>query len=228
MDPQLNVPQISAHEFVAMAAGYLEQRLGRESNLKDLAEFAETIGASVLGSMYAQLREREGKETSEAWLKKALSTMCGNVRLAGADALVKVEVAIKDMPNRMTKREEAPKAPAPSAPPQESPVCKCKIEGDLKCFTCLRILSSCVGTVFKNTMDMAKIGSKIEDTCEVCKASLADEVLSKIVPDLLKAAKTDEKAIEQIAVVATHVGTTLGAQALPLTQAAIKEVLADQ
>jgi hypothetical protein len=234
-----DIPRAAAHEYVSMAQSYMEQALGRECELKELAEFSETAGASFLGSMYALLREKEGKETSEAWLKKALTSMASTVRLSGADALVKTELTIKDMPNRLAKREdvaqagpkEAPQAaPSPAAPPapQEAPVCKCKVEAGGTCTTCLRAISGTMGSAFKSTSDMLVIALKIAEICDACKLKHGDEALARIVPEMMRIGLEKKATIEQIATIMLQFGMSLGVQQMPLTQEALKESVPEE
>lgn len=229
-----SLPRDAGHEFVAEAEGFLAQALGRQGDLKELAEFVETAGASMLGSMYAILREQAGKEKSEAWLKKAMGNLSGAVRLHGADALVKCELTIKDMPNRLAKREElrvpdggaTPHAPAP-IPEAELPKCQCKTSEDGSCAVCFRSLSVFLGGTFKAMMDMAKAGHAAEGVCGVCKMKHGDEAISRIVPEILKSFEIVEKEMEarvdKAATFILQLGLSLGIQELPLTQKALME-----
>lgn len=230
-----DIPRAAAHDYVSMSQSFLEQGLGRECEMKELAEFSETAGSTFLGSMYALLREKEGKETAEAWLKKAMASMSSTARLAGADALIKVEITIKDMPNRLPKREELgqptaeTKAPAPAPVAAQAPQkCECKVEDDQSCLICLRVMSVAMGHAFKGTIDMLGIATKLATFCGVCKVKHGDEAISKIVPDMIKAVKDKKAVVEQVTVIALQLGGTLGVQAMPITQAALKEGLEGQ
>lgn len=228
MDPKtVNIPQAAAHDYVGMAQGYLEQNLGRECEFKELSEFAEIVGSTVLGSMYAMIREKEGKEKSEAWLKKAMAAMSGAIRLAGADALVKTDLTIKDMPNRMVKREDLNVAHQNGATTAPAETEKCSCPGDVPCFTCSKVVSSCVSTAFKNTMDMVKVGTKLEALCKSCKSAYGDEAISRLIPEMIQISKSSDKSVsmEQIAGISVQLGMTLGVKAMPLTQAALKEAI---
>jgi hypothetical protein len=225
-------PQGIAHEFVGASQNFLEQALGRECEFKELADFAETVGTTVLGSMFALIREKEGKEASEKWLQKAMATMSGTIRLAGADALVRADITVKDMPNKMPKRDElhvpgsevkvAPPAPA-AAEEAEAPKCKCKVEEDQSCLICLRVISVATLHAFRNTIDMVGIAAKLDSVCEVCKVRHGDEAISKLVPEIMKAVKEKKATLEQGATIAAQLGMTLGVQDMPLTREGLKE-----
>lgn len=223
-------PQAIGHEFVGASQNYLEQVMGRECEFRELAEFAETVGATVLGSMFALIREKEGKEKSEKWLQKAMATLSGTVRLSGADALVKVDLSIKDMPNRMPKRDEL-HVPAsegkvvPPAPPpeEEEPKCGCKVQEDQSCLICLRVMGVAMAHAFKNTIDMLGVAGKIDSVCPVCRMKHGDEAISRLVPDMMKAVNDKKATLEQAATIALQLGMTLGVQQMPMTQEALKE-----
>jgi hypothetical protein len=229
-----SISRDAGHEFVAQAEAFLAQALGRPGDLKELSEFVETAGASMLGSMFSILRSQEGKEKSEAWLKKAMGNLSGAVRLHGADALVKCEISVKDMPNRLARREElrAPEAPpTPHAPAQvpeeELESCKCKTAEDGSCAPCFRSLSGFLGGTFKAMVDMAKAGKAAEGVCGVCKVKHGDEALSRIVPEILKSFEVVEKEmetrIEKASTFIVQLGLSLGIRELPLTHQALME-----
>lgn len=225
-----SIPRDAAHEYVALAEGFLAQALGRQMELKELAEFVETAGASMLGSMYALLRQHEGKDKSEAWLKKTMGTFSGSVRLNGADALVKCEVSIKDMPNRLAKREElhAPEAgPVPHAPAAVIAKCECKVAEDGSCAGCFRSLSGFLGATFKAMVDMTKAAKASENVCGVCKVKHGDEAISRIVPEILKSFEAVDKEmegrVEKASTFILQLGMSLGIQEMPLTHQALSE-----
>lgn len=228
-----SIPRDMAHEYVGQAEAFLAQALGRQMQLRELAEFVETAGASLLGSMYAILREHEGKEKSEAWLKKAMGTLSGTVRLRGADALVKCEVSIKDMPNRLAKREElhAPESgPVPHAPAPVSealPKCECKVSEDGSCAACFRSLSGFLGSTFKAMVDMTKAAKASEMVCAICKVKHGDEAISRIVPEILKSFEAVDKdmeiRVEKASTFTLQLGMSLGVQEMPLTHKALSE-----
>lgn len=214
-----------AHEFVAQAEGFLAQMLGRAFDLKELSEFAEVAGATLLGSMYAILREQLGKEPSELWLKKAMVSLGSTVRLRGADALVKAEINIKDMPNKLAKREEL------HAPAQEAPAelkCLCKVAADGTCPTCMVKISDAMKSAFAVMVEMGKVGRKTEAICVACKAKSGDAAIARIVPDIAKSmgiGSGREGAAEEALALTAQLGMTLGVQEMPLTKEAFKEIL---
>ena len=110
-----------AQGYIAFSDQFLTENIGRPYNIQELAQFSETAGAAILASAYANFREHLGKEAAQAWLEKTLSVAAATVRLMGADALLKFEVHIKDMPNKLHQRIEKPSAPseipAQAAPP---------------------------------------------------------------------------------------------------------------
>lgn len=231
MDLKRDIPREAAHQFVAHSEDFLSQALGRPFDLKELSEFIEVVGASILGSMYAVLRAHVGKDKSEIWLKKAMVVLSSTVRLRGADALVKVDVAIKDMPNRLSKREElhAPQVPAPAA---EAPVCVCGVVADGSCPSCIVEISETMGNAFKSMIEMVRIGKKTEALCTVCKVNHGDRAIASIVPEVVKTMDVlgpgKEGSTEDLANLVLQLGMSLGVEEMPLTQAALKENLAKE
>lgn len=223
-------PRDAAHGYVAHGEGFLAQALGRQFDLKELSDFVETAGASLLGSMYAILREQEGKEKSEVWLKKAMISLGSIVRLRGADALVKAEVTIKDMPNHLAKREELhtpPPAPAGAEGVTEAPKCACKLESDGSCPMCLRTIGTCMENTLRTMIEMAKYGQKTMAVCAACKIKHGDEAISGIVPSIIRNFGGFEKdnriVMEQVTNLVLQLGMSIGVQEMPKTQEALKE-----
>jgi hypothetical protein len=229
-----DVPRDAAHGFVSHAESFLAQTLGRPFNLKELSDFVETAGASLLGSMYAILREQEGKEKSEIWLKKAMTSLGSTVRLRGADALVKAEITIKDMPHRLAKREElhgsveTVPAQGAAAPPVETvATCECKLESDGTCRPCLRQIASSMENAFRVMTEMAKVGQKTEGVCAGCKVKHGDQAIASIVPGAIRSFGSLEgnkpALMEQVTNLVLQLGMSIGVQEMPLTQEALKK-----
>lgn len=229
-----DIAREAAHEYVAQAEAFLMQSVGRPFDLKELSDFVEMAGASLLGSMYAILREQEGKEKSEAWLKKVMVLLSSTVRMRGADALVKAEISIKDMPNHMAKREEL-HVPAPVAhgnvlPEQELPKCHCKLEGTETCSPCMTQISGVMQNAFGFLNEMIHVGKKTESICKVCKVKHGDEAIANIIPGIVKTmgllGNKKEGALDEVLHMIVQLGMTLGIQEMPMTEAVCKKLLA--
>ena len=223
-----DIAREAAHEYVTQAEAFLMQSAGRPFDLKELSDFVEVAGASLLGSMYAILREQEGKEKSEAWLKKAMTLLGSTVRLRGADALVKAEITIKDMPNKMAKREEL-HVPAPLPPAPELPKCLCKTEVGVSCQACVTQIAAVMQKAFGFLNEMIHVGKKTESICQACKIKHGDEAISTIIPEIVKTMGLlgpNKQGTDEAMNMVVQLGMTLGIQEMPMTEEACKKLLA--
>ena len=223
-----DIAREAAHEYVTQAEAFLMQSAGRPFDLKELSDFVEVAGASLLGSMYAILREQEGKEKSEAWLKKAMTLLGSTVRLRGADALVKAEITIKDMPNKMAKREEL-HVPAPLPPAPELPKCLCKTEVGVSCQACVTQIAAVMQKAFGFLNEMIHVGKKTESICQACKLKHGDEAISTIIPEIVKSMGllgSNKQGADEAMNMVVQLGMTLGIQEMPMTEEACKKLLA--
>ena len=109
-----------AQGYVGFSDQFLTENLGRPYNVQEMLQFSETATATLLASAYANFREHLGKDAAEAWLKKTLSMAASTTRRMGADALLRFEVHIKDMPNNLQKLASA-KQETPAAAPVPAP-----------------------------------------------------------------------------------------------------------
>lgn len=222
-------------QYVAISDQFLTEQLGRQYNVQELAQFAETAVGTLLASAYTNFREALGKEAAEAWLKKTLGLSTANIRLMGADALVKFDVEIKDMPNTLHKQRQAmqvhehekePPAQAQApAPPPTPEKCTCRLT-DGACFTCTRILSSVYKGTFQFMRQMSESVKKTEEMCQVCRVNQTDRALAVIIPDALSIKVPDEQKTalhQEIRVILHQLASSNGAREIPLTEQALKE-----
>lgn len=218
-------------QYVAISDQFLTEQLGRQYNVQELAQFAETAVGTLLASAYTNFREALGKEAAEAWLRKTLGLCTANVRLMGADALVKFDVEIKDMPNRLHKQRQAmqvhehEKEPPAPAPPQTPEKCSCRLS-DGACFTCTRILAGVYKGTFQFMRQMSESAKKTEEMCQVCRMTQTDRALSTIIPEALSIKVPDEQKTafhQEIRVILHQLASSNGAREIPLTEQAWKE-----
>lgn len=217
-------------QFVGISDQFLTEQLGRAYTLPEIVQFAETAVATLIASAYTNFREAIGKDGAEAWVKKTLAVAASSVRLMGADALLKFEVHIKDMPNSLPKHRQEAQAPAKEAPVQETPKCKCKLFADGSCPLCVEKLAAIMSGTFKLMRDVSDNTRRLAEQCRVCNVTQTDRALVKLIPDLLTmkegVSKENHQAFDQEMLAALHqLGSMAGAQQIPLTEKAWKEAI---
>lgn len=223
----LRVVSEIAQGYVALADQFLADNLRRPYNIQEIAQFSESAAAALLASAYVNFREHLGKEAAEAWLKKTLTTAAAAVRLMGADALVRFEVHIKDMPNKLHQRPAQAKAePPPPAP--EPPTCKCSLDEAGACSTCIPILGHTFKGSFQFMRHMTEAGKKMQTLCKVCQTSQTDRALATIVPEVatIEVPKEHREGFNQEIVALFHqIAGSHGATAIPITEQAWKDAV---
>lgn len=216
-------------QYVAICDQFLTEQLGRPYTLPEISQFAETSIATLLASAYTNFREAMGKDAAEAWLKKTLAVGASTARLLGADALLRFEVHIKDMPNKLhQQRQEMKSQPQPAAEaPAPEPKCTCQLT-DGSCAPCSEVLSN----IFKGTfIFMRKMGDAVkkgQEICQACHQSQTDRALASIVPQALSLevpAENKEAFQQEILAVLHQMGAAHGAHAIPLTEKAFQDAV---
>lgn len=213
-------------QYVGICDHFLGEQLGRPYTLPELAQFAETAVATLLASAYSNFREVLGKDASEAWLKKTLTMAASGARLMGADALLRFEVHIKDMPNKLTKqRQELPTAPeAPAPAPHPTQTCSCQIAADGSCPTCVPVLADVMKGTFTLIRHVADSGKKAQALCQACQMGQTDRALVTVVPDAMEIEGPNGKASSEEILGIFH--QIAGPMPIPLAEKALKEVRA--
>lgn len=216
-------------QYVAICDQFLGENLGRPYTLPELSQFAETAISTLMASAYSNFREAMGKDAAEAWLKKTLTMAASNVRLFGADALLRFEVHVKDMPNKLHQQRQeaqaaaaegtAPAAPPPAAP--SAPKCSCQLAGDGSCPTCMPVLADFVKGTFTLITNMASSGKKAQALCQVCQTAQMDRALVTVVPNALTIEGPHGRASDQEILNIFH--QISGGMPIPLTEKALKE-----
>lgn len=216
-----------AQGYVGFSDQFLTENLGRPYNVQEMLQFSETAIATLLASAYTNFREHLGKDAAEIWLKKTLSMAGSTTRLMGADALLRFEVHIKDMPNKLHQRPMPAKQETP--PPASEPViCSCALGAGGECPTCITALSETFRGTFKFMHQMAEAGKKLQTLCKVCHAGQTDRALAGIVKDLtaIQVPKEQQDAFRQEMFALLHqIAGANGAVAIPLTEKAWKEAV---
>lgn len=211
--------------YVGICDQFLTEQLGRPYTLPELSQFAETAVATLLASAYANFREAMGKEAAEAWLKKTLAVGASTVRLLGADALLRFEVHIKDMPNKLHQRRQELKQELQA---ETQPVkCECVLAPDGSCPSCIPTLSGIFKGTFEFMRHMAESGKKSQGVCQACRASQTDRALVSIIPDAIAINVPPEQKEgfhQEILMLFHQIAGAHGATAIPLTEQAWKEV----
>lgn len=223
-------------QYVGICDQFLGEQLGRPYTLPELSQFAETAISTLMASAYANFREALGKEAAEAWLKKTLSMAASTTRLLGADALLRFEVHIKDMPNKLHQQRQEAQAAAAEAqaqaqaqvPVPTAPKCSCSLAEDGSCPTCIPILSEILKGTFTLIRHMAASAKKAQAICPGCHAPQTDLALVTVIPEALEIeAPNDQKEAfhQEILGMFHQIAAAHGATAIPLTEKAWKEAV---
>jgi len=209
-------------QYVGICDQFLGENLGRPYTLPELSQFAETAVSTLMASAYSNFREALGKEAAEAWLKKTLTMAASTVRLMGADALLRFEVHIKDMPNKLHKPQPvvATEAPAPAPAVPAAPKCECPITKDGSCPTCIPILADVMKGTFALIRHVADSGKKAQTLCHGCQIAQTDRALVTVVPDAMGIEGPNGKASNEEILAIFH---QIAGMPIPLTEKALKE-----
>jgi hypothetical protein len=213
-------------QYVGICDQFLGENLGRPYTLPELSQFAETAVSTLMASAYSNFREALGKEAAEAWLKKTLSMAASTVRLMGADVLLRFEVHIKDMPNKLHKQlqeQAAIEAPAPAPAAPAAATCGCPIATDGSCPTCIPILADVMKGTFALIRHVADSGKKAQALCQGCKIAQTDRALVTVVPDAMGIEGPNGKASNEEILAIFH---QIAGMPIPLTEKTLKEVRA--
>lgn len=212
-------------QYVGICDQFLGEQLGRPYTLPELTQFAETAISTLMASAYSNFRETSGKEAAEAWLKKTLVMAASNVRLFGADALLRFEVTIKDMPNKLhAQRQALQAATAPEAPAQPpAPKCSCPIAADGSCPTCIPVLANVLKGTFTLIRHMTDSGKKTQALCQACQAAQTDRALVTVVPDAMEIEGPNGKPSDEEILGILH--QIAGGMPIPLTEKALKDAV---
>lgn len=215
-------------QYVGICDQFLAEQLGRPYTLPELTQFAETAVSTLLASAYTNFREALGKEGAEAWLRKTLSIGASTCRLLGAEALLKFDVTIKDMPNKLAKQRQEMQANPQPAAPTEAAKCSCTLSPDGSCAVCIEGLSEVFKSTFAFMRKMAEFSKKNENMCIPCRSTQTDLALVTIVPDALAIPVPEdakEGAQQQILGLLHQIAGSHGAAAIPLTDKAFQEAI---
>lgn len=174
-----NGPKDVGSRLIEVSYEVLTENLGREPEPTEFCEMAETMVADLLASSYVELRSYRGAEAAEKWLKKVLSMVSAGVRASGSDAFIHIDVAIKDVPNRIIHK--TPEAPKESQPSRQAPICDCnRVDG--RCVSCQDVLMREVMSVFGAIKDLHEFKEK-RGTCLACGITELDHAMARLVPE---------------------------------------------
>lgn len=105
---QRNLPKEVGAKFVEISESVLRANLGREPEPAELGAMAEQMISELLSGGYLLIREKgAGAQEAESWLRKTLAMAAASVRMRGSEALIKIDVTIRDLPNKMPRPDPA-------------------------------------------------------------------------------------------------------------------------
>lgn len=220
-------------KLIEISADVLSEQLGRDPQPAEFADMAETMSSNMLSAGYLELRAQQGPEAAEKWLKKALAQVSAAIRSSGSDAFLKIDLLIKDVPNRIIRRPQETKpapaepaaAPAP-APAPAAPVCACT-RTDGQCQTCQTALAGKIQEVYGIIQTLNRF-KESTDLCPVCSLTEFDQALARSVPVFWKLGENvegDEKTqfAQELLSILTMTAALKGLKEVPLTLKAWKE-----
>ena len=225
--PGRNVISELAQQYAAYPEQLLGENLGRAATLEELAEFVTIAGATIVGSMYAIIRECKDPAEAEAWLRKTLGMTGAQVRMRGSEAILKFDVTIKEAPNTLYKRKEIEQGQHQLQRDLGTAECKCNVDSEGRCTKCAKMLAGYFQTIFEPFMKMRECADQVKDMCTVCQPAQTDYAIAGLVPTLFKsfmngvdeADKKAEVGREILAMLYGMAGQT-GVKQMPLTEKA--------
>jgi hypothetical protein len=232
---QSNIPKQVAQKLVEICDQVLAENLKRAPTAAELAELAQVMVSEIMSGAYIVLQmdsPETGAATAEAWLKHTLSIGAAAVRARGSDALIKIDVTIRNVPNKMPNKPAVDPVPQIKRETPPPPACTCEKEADGRCGPCAGRL----GLRFEKFFGILHqlLGFQQEKTdevaCKACDRDMFDVALAPKVPELF-AIKTGDSSEEKLKmaqeIMATifQMSSMYGVQDLPLTMAAWKKAV---
>lgn len=222
------LPRQVGFKLLEISADVLSEQLGRDPQPSEFADMAETMSANLLSAGYLELRDQQGPEAAEKWLKKALAQVSAAIRSSGSDAFPKIDLVITDVPNRIIKRPQETKPPAAEpavVPAPAAPVCACA-RTDGQCVTCQTALVGKIQEVYGIIQTLNRF-KESADLCPVCSLTEFDQALAQSVPIFWKLGESlEEDAKPQFAQeligILTMTAALKGLKEIPLTLKAWK------
>lgn len=189
---------------------------------------------------YVILRDKVSAKEAEAWLRATLAGTAAAIRLRGSDALVKIDITIHEVPNKIAPKSSpldppaatsAPAAAAPAAPPV---ACACEKDSSGRCDTCPDKIAKTFKEFFSHFRKLASFAGRMSSVCKQCQKDHIDYAISTIVDDLfdISGSFNDEKkaefAQELLAALFQMVTVSGEVKEMPLTLEAWKKAVEKQ
>lgn len=225
------VPKEVGRKIVEVAEATLAEALGRSPEPADVAEMAECVVSELLSGAYLYVREGgPGPKEAESWLRRTLGLAAAAVRMRGSDALIKVEITVQDLPNRIARPpSERPAPERPTAPPTAQCACAKTPEG--ACLKCSEVITAVFAKTFGFFREMANFKGSLREICAACQVEQLDRAVSTLVESLFETSDDldpDAKGsvAQEVLAMLLQLGTAQGAGEMPLTIAAWKAAAA--
>jgi hypothetical protein len=228
-----DLPRAIGQKMIEIADGVLAENLGRTPETEERASLAETMVSELLSSMYCILRDQEGSEKAEKWLRKTLTLSAAAVRVKGSDALVKIDLSIRDVPNAIgpapASTPETKKTEEPSSP---KPLCSCPKDAQDRCIgPCGRQMAAIFRQFFSALRGMMRFKGALEGICAICQREELDRAIASSVPEIFRSGDqlvTDEggdivEFAHEILGLCGQLAFGMGVKELPLTIEAWKK-----
>ena len=229
---QRNIPKQVGQKLVDICDQVLAENLKRDPTPEELGELAQTMISELLGASYLIIRGGQGGAAeAEAWLKRTLGSASAAVRLRGSDALIKFDVTIRDLPNKLVPKPASDPAAHLRREPPPLPPCVCEKAADGSCPGCVEKTSARFKRFFGFFHQMMRFQQETkDDTCKACEKDAMDPAIAAIVPSLFEVsemADPDAKAqfAQEIMGVVFQMASMAGVTEMPLTIDAWKKAV---
>lgn len=222
------IPKQVGFKLIEVAEGALAEALGRLPEPREVADMAEAMTAELVGGAYVLLRERGGgPQEAESWLRKTLAVAAAAIRMRGSDALVKIDVSIRDVPNRIAAKPPPEAAEQVRKEPAPAELCRCAKEADGRCPACAEALAGIYRQFFGVFREMTRFQDAFKNLCRPCQSDQLDYAVSTVVETLFETGdrlEADKRGVfaNEVLALLYNLATSQGVKDMPLTVEAWK------
>lgn len=224
---QNNLPKEVGNKLVEVADGVLAENLGREAEPHEIADLAETMVSRLLSGAYLVVRDKgAGPQEAESWLKRTLALGATLIRMSGSDAFIKIEISVREVPNKIAAQVHQDEGQKPAAVPP----CTCAKDAEGRCPDCSKRLGAAYQQFFAYFQKVAEFKDVLKDLCKTCQRDQLDYSISTVVGPLFAVVDQVEEdrkplAAQQLLQLLYQMAVGQGLREIPLTIKAWKDLM---